>query len=1046
MRLIVCSLIALSASAMSNGVVLYEASGITQTARPVTLSRVFAQGEFPANFYPKPRIGGVVPSAWQVDVKNTWPDGSVMLAFVSFPATVAGNGSAAVDFVKDANPCHLGNLAVCQAAALDQPGMAGFASGAWDFVLQGTANSVTYSASAKTMLGAGAWTYWLRGPVVTRVLVEDVSRPNPVYDFGWQWDGTAWQAPSADTYRSVHPMFMVSFYPGYTAGVYAEVMAQNAWTSRLQRQVFDLSVLTFGGAVAYNKPNFDLPARSMFSRSVWSGTAPGRIQIDHNLQYLVSTRVFPPFDYRQRVATSSVSTQMSTYDTHLNGDDPQSCTNSGYCASWVKYIPMTGGRGDIALIPLWYTIELFTMGDLVNYPAVSDRLAIEDKMLIGNANAALTMTLHYRDLDNSAYRDTPSDGQRYYFNYPTDATTPAWGHIISIQSRPTLRMLDTSESTGGVADDRIIPICSSDPCDGRRNATSTYQKGWTVDSYHIGSAFAVPYLLTGEYRYLMGLQSEASWVAGFTSEIDYLYYGTRGYEWGIVALYQNTRGVAWTIREIFLAAALSPDGTPEKAYFTNLLRNNEQFYEGTFNMAGNTPVTGGCLAASQSGTSNTTWGPSNYIDSNGATSAGKPNGVIRDFIGKYPIRTLTSVTVNGAAKTFGVKGVDSGKDWYYQPGSISISQDPAATPLASTDVLYWAYTYDAKPQTPWCSGWGIYAKGLDNPLRIPFFSDSPTWDAGSFMVHYWGLVTSWMATSGTVTSSNGKPIFSAYRNEFAKFFVGAATHPQANPKWLDSYGIPMNVKYNRFARDWTEWTGIFSKATTLDSDITSGATSMVIPQVVNAADYSTLSIGDGGMSSSNPQILKVDNEWVLVCGYSANSPTGKTTITLCGRGLFGTTASAHVAGAPVTYDRQMWTYYGNGHEYTNLYACVLAMMEDTTTPSGSGRRAWELIAGSMWGISSRNGDPQWMFVPRERITSVRAKAGVGTLSLQWVAPDGGECKYVAAPTIDSSDDSMDTSDGGGGRNRSVTMTLAAGTYTYRISCGSGRVVGTAVVR
>jgi len=329
----------------SNGVTIYEAAGTTQTAHPRTIFRAFRQGEFPSGYYPKPRADGSVPATWQVDVSTTWPDGSLQFAFISLPVTIAANGSVTVDFVKDANPCHLGGLATCQAAALSQGGMTAFMSGSWDLVLRGTANSLTYSASAKTMIGTGAWSYWLRGPVVTRVLVEDVSRPNPAYDFGWQWDGSNWQAPSAEKYKSIHPMFMVSFYPGYTAGVEGEVIAESAWTSRLQRQIFDLEVQTYGGTVAYSKTAFDLPARSMFSRFVWSGTAPGDIQIDHNLRYLISTKILPPYDYTQTVPSASVNTRLSNYDSRLAGDDPQSCTNTGYCASWLKDIPATGGRG-----------------------------------------------------------------------------------------------------------------------------------------------------------------------------------------------------------------------------------------------------------------------------------------------------------------------------------------------------------------------------------------------------------------------------------------------------------------------------------------------------------------------------------------------------------------------------------------------------------------------------------------------------------------------------------------------------------------------------
>ena len=72
-----------------NGITVTEASGSSQTDRPLTLSRVFAQGDIPD--FAKARVGGVaVPS--QCDVKTRWPDGSVQHAMISFKATLPASG------------------------------------------------------------------------------------------------------------------------------------------------------------------------------------------------------------------------------------------------------------------------------------------------------------------------------------------------------------------------------------------------------------------------------------------------------------------------------------------------------------------------------------------------------------------------------------------------------------------------------------------------------------------------------------------------------------------------------------------------------------------------------------------------------------------------------------------------------------------------------------------------------------------------------------------------------------------------------------------
>jgi hypothetical protein len=53
--------------ALDNSVTIHEASGSGQTARPVSLFRTFANGEFSSTF-PKPRIGGVTRFDWKLVV------------------------------------------------------------------------------------------------------------------------------------------------------------------------------------------------------------------------------------------------------------------------------------------------------------------------------------------------------------------------------------------------------------------------------------------------------------------------------------------------------------------------------------------------------------------------------------------------------------------------------------------------------------------------------------------------------------------------------------------------------------------------------------------------------------------------------------------------------------------------------------------------------------------------------------------------------------------------------------------------------------------
>lgn len=1032
--------------ALDNSIVVNEASGLDQSARPVTVPRVFSQGEIPNGFYPRPRINGADVDSWQVDVKNSWPDGSVMMAFISFHVSLTAGGSAQVDFVQDPNPCHLGNLATCQAAALSQVGMTGFdtgnGAGSWDFVVKGTANTISYSASARAMISGGAWSYWLRGPVVTRVLVEDVTRPNPAYDFGWEWDGSAWQAPSAEQYKSIHPMFMVSFYPGYRSGVEGEVIAESAWTSRLQRQVFDLEVQTYGGMVAYSKAAFDLPARSMFTRLVWSGTAPGNVQIDHNLKYLISTKILPPYDYRQSVPAADTNARLSSYSAKLAGDDPQSCSNTTYCGSWLKYIPQTGGRGDIALIPTWYMDALFTMGD----PAwnVADRLNVWNNLLLGNADAGLTIPWRLRELEDSSYRDDPSDGRRYFFNYDSDATTPAWGRIVTVQSRPTLRSYSTYEIASPAAD-RVTPVCSTDPCDGRLNAATALKKGWTPDSAHWPSFFAIPYLLTGRYSYLLSLQETAGQML-MSLDPECYHYSTRCQEWGVTFGPANFRWVAWVMREYFLAAALSPDG-PERVYFQDILQRNDAFYEGAMNViGGNAQATGACAPTTSAGSFTATVNSSSGGDGNGAAQF-KPNGFRKFFLtNQAPFMTAPTVKVNGITKTVGVRGVDSGKDWYYTPGGIVVWQDDAATPLSSSDTLTISYT-GGKPLDAWCSGRHVGAKEQTGLLSWPWSSDvftegvgaNSTYQYRGFHFEYWVNVEGWIRTSGAVTNpTTGKAVFNYYGQKLAEFVIGRFHAPEFEFYYSDQYTVPFNQLDGRIPKDWAEHRSMFDTESYLESGIDSSATTFVITEKVNDTAVR-------GMAFVAPGDLLIENEWVRVCSFVAGTPTGETTMTICpnGRGLYGSVASNHLAGAVVSRVRNAWSGDAYGHTYPNIIMCGIAMNADLSASNGTGMAAWEKGWAALANHGARAREPQWMIVPREQIGMVGATGTTGGLALRWAAASGDPCKVNVSELapVGSSDSSDDDATVVSREQRYSTTGLQATTYRYRIRCGTAEARG-----
>jgi hypothetical protein len=69
----------------------------------------------------------------------------------------------------------------------------------------------------------------------------------------------------------------------------------------------------------------------------------------------------------------------------------------------------------------------------------------------------------------------------------------------------------------------------------------------------------------------------------------------------------------------------------------------------------------------------------------------KGDGARRTFTLGYPIAQVPTVAVNGIAKTVGIKGIDTSKDWYWNKGDAVLTQDEGDTPLTASDILEVTY-------------------------------------------------------------------------------------------------------------------------------------------------------------------------------------------------------------------------------------------------------------------------------------------------------------------------------------------------------------------
>jgi hypothetical protein len=383
---------------LSNSVVVYEAGGAAQTDRPLTISRFFAKGEFPSGTYPRPYSGGAALGVYQVDVKTTWPDGSVQHAFISTRLSLPANGSVTVDFRQAGVRCHLVNDAACEAAALSGSGILNSVSGTWGAGVRGTLNSIAYSADARTMIAAGNFTYWLKGPVVTQVIAEDLST-SLAYDFGWQYT-SAWEAPSSDIYKSLHPAFDVAVWPAVGScsgwpGAWVQARLYNGSLSRLQKIPLDkLETLTgnpattawsacTSGCTVTVQPI--MRGYAAFRWDGWSGTTPGSVVIDFNLPYMIHSRLIPQYDLGLSPTSTYADGFLNTYNTYST-PHIEFCSSSVRCGNVYKGMGTTGGRSDIAFIPGWTLAYLMIMGQ--SGVTTANKLDAYQKLIVGDADAA----------------------------------------------------------------------------------------------------------------------------------------------------------------------------------------------------------------------------------------------------------------------------------------------------------------------------------------------------------------------------------------------------------------------------------------------------------------------------------------------------------------------------------------------------------------------------------------------------------------------------------------------------------------------------------
>lgn len=461
---------------------------------PVTFGQVFKPGDVAAN----ERLVGVLANGstidLQTDVKASHPDGSVRHAIISarLPHLDA----------QQVLKLSLGKLTTPAASAVATPAAllrAGFTA-----AVSATIDGKAYTASADQLLASGKYQTWLKGNVVNEWLVS-----------------APLKAPDGSVHPHLSARFAIRAYTGEQRAR-VDVTVENDWAYEAAPQNFTYkAAVTVGADTVYSRDQLTHFHHARWRKLFWWGAAP-QLSIAHNSAYLIATRAVPNYDrstFFSELNLMALSSHYKSANTEPMG-----------VGLATAYMPTSGGRTDIGLLPGWAATYLLTM----------DARARE--ATLGNADLAGSWSAHYRDRNT----DRP----------------------VSLVDYPYMTLVGRETDTMNPQTKKLeaFPACaSSDACTTQNTADGAHQPAFAY----------LPYLVTGDYYYLEELQ--------FWTMYN-LFSSNPGYRGNIKGLLQSdqVRGQAWSLRSLAEAAYITPDADVLKSQFETFLSNNLDWYNDTY--------------------------------------------------------------------------------------------------------------------------------------------------------------------------------------------------------------------------------------------------------------------------------------------------------------------------------------------------------------------------------------------------------------------------------------------------------------------------------
>jgi hypothetical protein len=471
---------------------LTNTTASSQSNAAATFGQVFAQGDVRTGETLVGRNANGVTVPLQVDVKARHADGSLRHAVITARLpSAAANGVETVSLIKSATP-----------VAATQTTPASLLNSGFTASFTATIAGVRYTASADTMLKSGKYTTWLSGPLVNEWLVS---------------------VPLKNASGVEHPHLVAQFaIRSYTGSNSArvDVTVENGWAfqSSPQNIMYDAQMLV-GGQSVYSQAGLNHYHHARWRKIFWWGNA-SVLNVRHDTKYLIASKALPNYDQSLVIKDATIA----SWQTRWNASQ-KAPMQPGVAQ---PYMPTTGGRADIGLMPAWNALYLLSMDQRMKDVA------------LGMSEVAGAWSTHYRDKNT--------------------------GRPVTLAEYPYMSAITNYDTTNPVTKkSEAFPACPAAVC------TSAVRP----DTAHQPDFAYVPYLVTGDYYHLEELQFWANY-SSFSSNPLYREAGK-----GLVKSLQ-VRGQAWTLRTLTEAAYITPDNDVQKANLVSMVNNNIEWYTETY--------------------------------------------------------------------------------------------------------------------------------------------------------------------------------------------------------------------------------------------------------------------------------------------------------------------------------------------------------------------------------------------------------------------------------------------------------------------------------